>query len=276
MTATNGLGLLGTGQILLAGKTLAANVTDAVENVQLARTIEGASTLTFTLKDVSRALLRSALFTQRVLCTVDGLSFEMVKVAKTGDRLAVTFEAATVGALRRSTGVLVAAANTTTRSAFAARLISQTPGVKFQGVPETIRARTPLARGSAQNPKEDTWTALVRLASEVNWRCLEVNGTVMFGPDSWLLAQPSLGTIRENTDGIDMIDFDYDVGKPLTHVTVACVAAAWAVPPGSPVTLANMGVANGPKLVTSLARSLFFETANITLTAPQPALPPPT
>lgn len=275
MTATNGLGLLGLGQLTLAGKTLTANVTEAVENAALNRTIDGASTVTFTFKDVSRALLRSAILQQRTTCALDGLAFELVKVSKAGDRLTAVFEAETVATLRRARGVLVAAPNTTTRSAFAARLLHGT-GITLLAYPDKTISRVPLARGSSQNKTEDTWTALTRLASEVNWRCFEVGGTVVFGPDSWLLTLPSLGTIRENTSGVDFIDFDYDVGKPLTQVTVTCVAKAWAIPPGTPVTLAGMGVADGLKLVTSISRSLFFETASVTLTAPQKALPAPT
>jgi hypothetical protein len=276
MTATNGLGLLGHGQVKLAGKTLTADVTEAIANIELKRTIDGASTLTFTLKDVSRSLLRSPLFAQRTVCTVDGLTFELVQIVKSADRLSATFESAAVAALRRAKGVLVAAPNTTTRGGFAARLLTGIPGVTLSAYADKTLSKVPLARGSATNKTEDTWTALTRLAAETNWRCFEVNGKVMFGPDSWLLSQPSLGTIRENTDGVDTIDFDYDVGKPLTRITVACVAAAWAVPPGSPVTLAGVGVANGPKIVSTINRSLFFEDANLTLTAPQAALPPPT
>jgi cell wall-associated NlpC family hydrolase len=275
VTATQGLGLLGTTDIILAGATIRADVSEAISDVTLHRTIDGASTIVLAVQDSSRVLLRSKILASRTTCTLDGLHFELVKIAKSGDLLTLTFEAASVAALRRAKGQYAVAAGTMSRTTFARRIVNQTHGIGFVGYPEPGATKVPLTRGSADTPQEDSWTALTRLASEVNWRCFESAGTIYFGPDSWLISRPSAGTIRENTGAIDTIDFDFDTGKPLTNLTVTCIAAAWAYPPGSAVTLAGMGVGDGPKLVTSTARSLFFTTATINLTAPQKALPEP-
>ena len=275
-TPTNGLGLLGPTDIILAGKTISADVGRAISNVTLSRTIDGASTLLLDINDVSRVLLRSALFAQRTTCKLDGLSFVLVKVAKTGDRIATTFESAAVAALRLRKGALAVAANTTSRTSFAARLVAQTPGIGFVGYPEPGTTHVPLSRGSGSVPNEDTWTALTRLANEVNWRCFESAGVVYFGPDSWLIGRPSLGTISENSRGVDFIDFDFDAGKPITTISLRAVAAAWAYPPGGVVVLKDMGVVSGKKLIASMSRSLFLSDVNVGLTGPQPSLPEPT
>jgi hypothetical protein len=268
---TNGLGLLvGTSSILLAGKTISADVREAISDCALRRTIEGASTLTLTVQDTSRKLLRSPIFASRATLGLDGLAFELVKIAKTGDRLALTGEAQAVASLRRQKGARSAAAGTTTRSEFAARLVGETPGVKFLGYTEPAKSRVALSRAAA----EDTWTCLTRLASEVGWRCFDVNGTVMFGPDSWLLAQPLAGKIVENTGGIDMIDFDHDAGKPTQTLSVTCTTDAWSYPPGAPVSVTGMGLVSGLKLVQQIERSLFYTQAKITLTSGQPVIPP--
>ena len=261
--------------IILNGTGLRADVSAALEDATLERNIAQASTLTLTLGDAHRTLLRSPGFGAVVTASISGLGFVLVKVSKSADTLSLTFEAAAVAALRRQSGALAVAAGTTNRTAFAARLVAQSAGVRFLGWPAAPPIHEVLSRGTSQTPAEDTWTCLQRLASEVQWRCFEVGGTIWFGPDSWLMAQPSAGTLSEFTGGTDFIDFDFDTGKPLATATVTTVASLVAYPPGAVVTLAGMGAANGRWLVSDVTRDIYSVHATVGLTQPQPALPEP-
>lgn len=269
------MGTLGPTSVKLSGKPLSVDVTEAISDIKTSRTIVGASTLTLVLTDPARTLLRSGMFAHKVALTVDGLKFVLVQIQKQGNILNVVFEDANVNALRGKKGQVTAAAGTTTRTAFAKRLVRQTPGVSIVTWPKAPLTREPLSRGTAEAPHEDTWTCLTRLANEVQWRCFSDGTRIWFGPDSWLLSLPVQATLRELTAGVDYVDFDFDVGKPVTNITVNVSASSWSFPPGGPVKLADMGIVNGTWLVNTIDRSLFLPDATVKLAGPQAALPEP-
>jgi hypothetical protein len=119
-----------------------------------------------------------------------------------------------------------------------------------------------------RKPSEDTWTCISRLAEEVKWRCFVVAGVVYFVSDTTLLRSKTRTTIDQETDGVDDIDFDYDLGKPITECTVTARTKNWKAPPGTVIVLENNGPANGTYLITSIKTSLFKPDADITLNTP--------
>jgi cell wall-associated NlpC family hydrolase len=123
---------------------------------------------------------------------------------------------------------------------------------------------------------EDSWTAMQRLAGEVNWWCFVVSGVIYFISSVNLFQGKSLMTIDEDTEGVDTIDFDYDEGKRVATVTVNCHMSRWTAPPGGIVTLGRqMGIVQGRWLVTTVRRSLYNTQGTITLKKPLPVLPEP-
>lgn len=124
--------------------------------------------------------------------------------------------------------------------------------------------------------EEDSWTCMNRLANEVNWRCFCVSGIIYFVSEEWLFKSKSFMTISEDVEGIDWIDYDYDEGKKHATVTVQCHISRWSAPPGSIVTIQDMGLINGRWIVNDVSRSVFDTQATITLTKPLPVLPEPT
>ena len=120
-------------------------------------------------------------------------------------------------------------------------------------------------RGGTDGTKEDSWTCLQRLASEVNWRCFVTQGSVYFVSETTLLKANPLVTISEATLGVDGINFDVDNGKVNSQATVTARASRWAVPPGSVVELKDCGPASDRWLVQTIDRSLFDAEATITL-----------
>ena len=123
-----------------------------------------------------------------------------------------------------------------------------------------------------RSKKEDAWTNAQRLASEVNWRCFVVAGWVFYISEPRLLDQPIRLLATEKAEGIDAIDFDYDVGKVVTEVTITARAKHWSAPPGTAIELDDAGPANGTYLVSTIDSSLFGSKA-VTITCKKPTKP---
>lgn len=98
---------------------------------------------------------------------------------------------------------------------------------------------------------EDYWDAIQRLAKDVNWRAFIV-GNRFFFIDEYELAR---GVVRMAISIDDEpgdpnyippanVDFDYNVNKPVTEVTIKCPVKQWKPPPGSVVTLEGYGPAS--------------------------------
>lgn len=272
-----GLADTGLDGLRIKGQKLSARVLDAVLDAEIERTIDGASTLTLRLQDEDRQLLRSSLFASRATMQIDDLRFDTVALNKAGSQLAVTAESAGVAALRRHHGPLAAKKrSSTTRTAFARRLVNKVKWLDFRGEVGDP-AQVALAVGTDGNREETYWEALKRLADDRNWRCFESEDTVFFGSDDWLHQLTDPFVVSEDDEGVDTIDFDYDGGKRASSATIYCWASRWASRPGEPVRLRRMGaLGSGVWLVESIRRSLFSQQTTVTLTRKTPELPEPT
>ena len=152
-----------------------------------------------------------------------------------------------------------------------------------------------LGRGTTSDPYEDTWTAMSRIASSVGWRLWEDNNTIYFGPDEWLLGKvkntkgklipapvnasktpATTGTnmqiLKEfdKSTGVQLIDFDWDVGKPFGQATVTCMMSDFNFKVGEVVKLENLGPANGYWLISAMQRDMYNPQASLTLQVPMP------
>jgi hypothetical protein len=95
--------------------------------------------------------------------------------------------------------------------------------------------------------KETYWAAIKRLAKEVNWRAFIVLDVFYFMPEPELISGEVRLAIDPDTDGIENVDFEYNVHGDVTEVTVTALVAQWKPPPGSVVTLEGYGPASlGP------------------------------
>lgn len=279
-------------KILLRGKELSGDITDVMTDPpRLERTIAGASTLTMTVSDTSRAIVRSGLAAERSVITLDTLSFELARVSKQGSRLSLTFEDEEVAILRRQRKPLKARRGPKmTRAQFVQRLVAEPKRKRIGFFCPELTVRQPVeaskaeagvriepyefTRGQPGQP-EDSWTAMQRLAEEVGWRCFMVAGVCWFISDKALMALGPAMVISEDTAGIDDIDFDHDVGLPTAEARLTCQAERWAAPPGSVVEVTKLGPANGRWLVSDIGRYLSSVMTDITLTRRQPTLPEP-
>lgn len=295
MTAVKGFGTLSAADVLIGEIPLGQlvpivnaspnppgkvqNVSSAVTNIILGRTIDGASTVIIQLQDSTRSILRSGIFDFGLTLTLDGLNFALVAFTKAGDQLQLTFESAAVYNLRQQKGAMNWP-STSDLSGFAQHLISATPGATLVCQPGPVSfatgagslassTETSIARGTTANPTEDSWTCLNRLFNSAGWRIFECEGQITAGSDSWLLTEsPSAGTIEEFTTAVQVIDGSYDIGMPLGQLTVAAMNEKWEAKPGQPITAANMGPFSGVWLVYALQRNNFNPQGSMTLQTP--------
>jgi murein DD-endopeptidase MepM/ murein hydrolase activator NlpD len=274
--------------LLIDGEGAKTELIEAITDASLRRSIDEVPTMTIEVRDPKRSLLRSGVFSKRITTQLDNKSFELAQVRKSGSGLSLTFEDLAAAELRRHDAPLKVEAGTMTRIQFARRLLQETPWIPLVVSP-TVKAEVAnveLARGTVaaenqQEDKEDTWTCLKRVFGELNWRCYidytldDGRPGVNVGPDSAYLSGGTVMTLKEAQDGVDDIDFDWDVGKPVATARLTIRAHRWQAPPGTPVTLEDVGPANGKWIVTSIERSLFSTTADVELKAPEPDLPEP-
>lgn len=117
-------------------------------------------------------------------------------------------------------------------------------------------------QGSA---REDSWACIQRLAGEVGWHAFMVDGTLFYVSDNRLISSEPIMLLDEGMPGVDWIDFDLDIGKPVQGMTITCRADRWEAPPGSVIQTQNLGPGNGRWLVQRMARSLFTPNTTIEL-----------
>jgi len=147
-----------------------------------------------------------------------------------------------------------------------------------QGTNFFVRGQISKAKGLSGEyimTPENSWNCLQRIATEVNWRCFVVSGTVYFISENWLFKSKPFMTISEDSDGIDWIDYDYDEGKHKATLTITAHLKRWSAPPGSTIDIQDMGIIDGKYLVEEISRSLYDTIATITASKPLPILPEP-
>jgi hypothetical protein len=254
-----------------SGLDLATNDLSAT----ISRDITQASTVVLAVNDHDRTILNDGFVRQRSVLDVGGLRFALVKVAKSGNALSLTFEDKIINDLRQQRGAYSVAPGVLTRAQFARQLCGEIgqPILAYDG-PISAEA---LTRGTSGSADEDSWAALTRTGSAVGYRVFSDGVNVFYGPDEWLRTAVSVQgiTISEYSEVCDAINFDYDVGKPLSTATVDTYAGKWRQGPGGRVDTSGLGPASQSWIVQSLTRELHRRPAVVTLVAPNPVLPEP-
>jgi len=123
---------------------------------------------------------------------------------------------------------------------------------------------------------EDYWTAIKRLADEVNWRAFVVGRTFYFASETTLIEGRSRIVVRDNTRGIDQVDWEIDAGKKANSATITGRAEGWTAPPGTVAVLdESHGPARGRWLVSEVDGNLTNSDVTITLRRPSKPKPEP-
>ena len=144
--------------LTIEGQTLRKEVAGAISAVDIERTIDGCPTLSMTIEDQTRSLLREGYFAQRLTCQVDDHAFELAQLKKSKDQIILTFEDLAVAELRRWTTPRKADPNTVSRVQFVRNILaSETPFIQLfvdPSVQEPV-AQVQLARGYVASASSD-------------------------------------------------------------------------------------------------------------------------
>jgi hypothetical protein len=266
---TPGFGDVTVSDIIINGAGISTDVTIAVTDVIVETSIANASTVTVELTDPTRWIIRSGIFNQGDSLELDGLNFTLVAFTKASDQLELVFESTAVYNLRQEIGVLNGGG--TNLFGFAQQLVSAVPGLSLVGENDPLANAEAISitRGTSDDPDEDSWTCLVRLAATAGWRVWEYNNTIYFGSDPfWLTYFASYATLQEFTPQVMNIDFSYDWGQPFGNATVTAMTDYLSFPVGSPVTVTGLGPANGVWIINDMQRDLYNPEATVTLMIP--------
>ncbi len=265
--------------LIINGERMHAQVASVLRDVKHTRSIDGVNTLSLDIFDNAQKLLESGIFNRRNTVRIEDRDFETVQVRKSGPTLSLTFEDLLVSSLRKRDTPFKVAPNTTNHVLFVQRLVKEVPGAGFFHPPGLVprgKAPTELARGNpAERTKEDSWTAIRRVGDERGWRAFTRGRTVMYAPETWLLGQRPAYRLTENYRGVEWIDFDIDIGKPVATVKMKVRSKRFELHVGDVIELYSMGPANGAWLINEISRSLFDLHADVTLTKARPVLPEP-
>lgn len=133
------------------------------------------------------------------------------------------------------------------------------------GSASSSRAGELVQRGTAEDPNEDSWSALVRIGSAKGWRIFAVRGKPYYAREQDLIRSRPRATLSEQDPGVDWIDWEVTPRKRVNTATLAVRASLWAIPPGCSVLLKGEGVADGRWLVASFRRSRDSKQATVEL-----------
>jgi cell wall-associated NlpC family hydrolase len=122
----------------------------AVQDVIGDLTIQGASTVTVTVTDRDRVLLRSGRLSQRNDIEIDGLFFRLTSVDKSGDTLTLAFEDREVSILRTYNKPIKQSLSTSrhkvTRAAFILRMITEVKETKIKYIIPELSKIQPIGK----------------------------------------------------------------------------------------------------------------------------------
>ena len=243
---------------------------------------------------------------QGAIIIVDGLSYTLTQYVKASDQVQMIFESSGIYQLRGQRGKKSAGTGNKYITPFMKSMVFAIKGMNWVGpdfattLPQLLALRAnsglPVSNwppfqvgrgvGATSDENEDSWTCLTRLASTIGWRLWESQNTIYCGPDEyWLGLLPGqngkppinvamsggkIPELYEFTRQVQLMDFDWNIHKPLGQMSVTCMLDSFSYTVGQIVHVNNMGPANGKWMVSSMQRNLFLPTASMALTVPMP------
>jgi len=126
-------------------------------------------------------------------------------------------------------------------------------------------------RGTDQAPNEDSWSCVVRLAQELNWRAFSDGSGLWVGSDAWLKSKRGRPVaVAENANGVQWLSGEWDGGKVDGNDLSFTVHAPWPAVVGQAVSVSRMGRLSGSWLVHSYVQSTTDrEAVDVTLSRGQ-------
>ena len=145
----------------VAGVDVELNVIESVVSADVARTIEGASTLTITIHDQAREILNGRFLEdpdgdlRTVDVEVDNLWFRLVKIDKQADDLTLTFEDRQVARLRAKRGPRRASKKKLNRAEFARTLVRSVRSETIRFYCPELHTRKQITKASKKESQKE-------------------------------------------------------------------------------------------------------------------------
>jgi hypothetical protein len=133
-------------ELLLDGQGVSLDVRQAVNDVVIEETMDGASTLTITLVDENAEILNSQLLDHAVDADVQGLEFRLAGVGWQPPMLTLTFEDRAVARLRAHDSPLRASRGKVTRAEFIYRMVREVRSERIPFYSPELHKRQPIAK----------------------------------------------------------------------------------------------------------------------------------
>lgn len=142
------------------GDSIHIELANKLVGADIKRTIDGAPTLTLRVFDPNETLLTSGVFAAvKKTAQIDGKSFSLVQMTKSGSIVTLVFEDLAVAEMRKHTDPVKVEANTMTRLDFARKLLAEdgTAWINIYMSPNATLENTKvqLARGTVASSSED-------------------------------------------------------------------------------------------------------------------------
>jgi hypothetical protein len=122
---------------------------------------------------------------------------------------------------------------------------------------------------------EDFWTTIKRLMDELQMAAFAQQGMLWLVREAYLTSSMPAQVVDPDDDGIDDIDYDWNVNKEDATAIIYCQASRWTAPAGTSVKLRGLGFDKQRWLVDTIGRSALDPATTISLRTAQHSLPEP-
>jgi hypothetical protein len=127
-------------------KKLSLQIQQAVSDATIEQTIDGATTLTLTVFDPEKGLLRSQLLAGAITMNFDGENFTLTKINRQGDTTQLTLEDTAVNLLRQYSKSKKANRSNTTRAQFVRSLVKEVKEATIPFMCPEVNVKQPIGK----------------------------------------------------------------------------------------------------------------------------------
>ena len=254
--------------LYLAGDRHAIQLDQGIVGSQWRQTIEGAPSLTLSVKSDVDKIGR---VTRATAATVRGELYTLAGLAKTDvEFFDLELESATSVALKRQKNRRSAAKGKQSRRQFVAALARDAQrGIDVTGEPYKVRSRKELTTGD-----DNWWDAAQSIAAEVGRRVFVRRNRLWFASDDWLLDRDPFSTVRSADATVDRLTWRVDESFDVAELTIE--ARSFDLYAGDVLRVRGEGIADGKWIVADIEGALDTPTVTVRCIQPSPTLPEPT
>ena len=250
--------------LLLTSPAGRLDLTEAWVDIEVVYGFDPAAQLTVVCRDGERTLVNDRALDRDghpPTLDLDGRTWRLQQTAKDGRQVTLTFEDERVALLRDQKGELTVTSGSL--ASFVRRLASDA-GVNVDQV-----AVDDVDQQLSRDDAETSWSAIGRLAAEANARVLMTADGLTVAPDSDITARNEPLSLREQTGGVDFINFVVDARDRAQEATIEVRGEPGTIHPGVAARIDGLRPARGPWVVSQVTWRPHRTATTIDLIRPQ-------